>query len=76
MKEKIQNSTKVAAQNISDSCKINVDRIVNAQVEKSLSIPDNLILLSDKIKSYKITENDLNGLETEVEQLINEVKEV
>lgn len=76
MKEKIQEITKLVANNISESCKENLDKLVNSQVEKSLSIPDNVILHHDRIKAIKTTENDLNTLEAEVMELNNLINAV
>lgn len=76
MKEKIQDITKLVAHNISESCKENLDKLVNAQVEKSLSIPDNVILHHDRLQTIKTTEKDLNALEAEVLGLSNVMKEV
>jgi coenzyme F420-reducing hydrogenase delta subunit len=76
MEEKIRDITKLVARNISESCKENLDRLVNAKVEKSLSIPNNVILHKDRVQTMKSSESDLKVLEEEVRELSNTVKEV
>lgn len=76
IKEKIQANTKLIARNISEGCKENLEKLVNEQIQKSLSIPDNVILHNDHYQSIKTTEKDLAALEAEVNELKDVMKMV
>lgn len=55
--------------NILKSTESNLQRIVNMEVEKSLYIPENVILPTDRAQLKLITNDEINELENECENL-------
>lgn len=77
VKEEIKAATKLIANKIMEDCSKGIEELVNPQIEKSLAIPDNVILHQDYVQyqARNFTDDNLTKLEEEIVALKNQVKE-
>lgn len=75
LRQKIEDITKCIVAEIKNSCQKNIIA-VNKAMEDNLTIPENVLLYSDRLHATKPTQADVDMLSEECQRLEQSVKEV